>query len=370
MTEGWRSRFNRIGPRKESSMKAAVLYEVRQPLRIEEIEIPEVSDEDVLIKLAACGGCHTDLKVIEGRTRFTPPTVLGHEVAGTVERVGSHCQDFNAGDRVIIGMRYTCGRCRYGLTARENPCERRPAPPSLKKTDGTVITRWNVGGFADYVSIPAYMIFKMPDGMSMEEASIVGCRVTTAYNAGKHRGRLEPGDSALVIGCGGNGLNTIQFLKCFGAYPIIAVDVVEEKLEAAKQFGATHMIHAKSDDPVKAVIKLTDGGVDKAFEAIGNPKTADQIIQATRPGGTATIIGGLDSGPFTISSGSFVIKEIGIKGVASRRATDVLEVLQMIKDHRIDLKGLITKKYGCGELNEALADLEKGKLRMGVSLWN
>src|SRR3972149_2355036 len=145
MTEGGLSRFNRIGPRKELSMKAAVLYEVRQPLRIEEIEIPEVSDEDVLIKVAVCGVCHTDLKVIEGRTRFAPPTVLGHEVAGTVKRVGSHCQDFKAGDRVIIGMRYKCGRCRYCLTARGNPCERRPGPPSLKNTDRTLVTRRNVG---------------------------------------------------------------------------------------------------------------------------------------------------------------------------------------------------------------------------------
>jgi S-(hydroxymethyl)glutathione dehydrogenase / alcohol dehydrogenase len=351
-------------------MKAAVFYEVRQPLRIEEIEMPEVSDEDVLIKIAVCGVCHTDLKVIEGRTRFTPPTVLGHEVAGTVERVGSHCQDFKAGDRVIIGMRYKCGRCRYCLTARENLCERRPAPPSLKKTDGTVITRWNVGGFAEYVAVPAYMIFKIPDGMSMEEASIVGCRVTTAYNAVKHRGRLEPGDSALVIGCGGIGLNAIQFLKCFGAYPIIAVDVVEEKLEAAKQFGATHMINAKSDDPVKAVIKLTGGGVDKAFEAIGNPKTADQIIQATRPGGTATIIGGLGNGPFTISSGRFVTSEITITGVSSRQANDVEEVFQMAKLGRIELRSLISRSYRYDKINEALADLENGKLRMGVSSWN
>src|SRR3970040_1235015 len=153
------------------------------------------------------------------------------------------------------------------------------------------------------------MTFKIPMGMSREEARVVGCRVTTAYNAVKHRGKLKPNDSALVIGCGGIGLNTIQFLKCFGAYPIIAVDIVEEQLEAAKKFGATHAILATAEDPVKAVIKLTGGGVDKAFEAIGSPKTADQIIQATRPGGTATIIGGLGNRPFTISSGRLVSRE-------------------------------------------------------------
>jgi D-arabinose 1-dehydrogenase-like Zn-dependent alcohol dehydrogenase len=120
-------------------MKAAVLYEARQPLRIEELQIPEVGDEDVLIKVASCGICHTDLKVVEGRNRFTAPTILGHEVAGTVEQAGPHCKDFKAGDRVIIGMRYKCGRCRYCLSARENLCERRPAPPALKKADGTTV---------------------------------------------------------------------------------------------------------------------------------------------------------------------------------------------------------------------------------------
>ncbi len=351
-------------------MKAAVLYEARQPLRLEELAVPEVQDEDVLIKVASCGVCHTDLKVVEGRNRFTPPTVLGHEVAGTVEAVGARCQDFKAGDRVIIGMRYKCGRCRYCLSARENLCERRPAPPNLKKLDGTAVTRWNVGGFAEYVSVPGYMIFKVPDGISMEEASVVGCRVTTAYNAVKHRARLAPGDSALVIGCGGIGLNTIQFLKCFGAYPIIAVDIAEEKLEAAKNFGATHTINATAEDPVKATVKLTEGGVDKSFEAIGNPKTSDQIIQATRPGGTATIIGGLGSGPFTISSGNFVTREITITGVSSRQANDVQEVFQMAIQGRIELKSLITKSYRSEQINEALADLEHGKLRMAVSLWN
>lgn len=218
--------------------------------------------------------------------------------------------------------------------------------------------------------MPSYMIFKIPDGIAMEEASVVGCRVTTAYNAVKHRGRLEPGDSALVIGCGGIGLNTIQFLKCFGAYPIIAVDIADDKLAAAQTFGATHTINATADDPVKTAIKLTDGGVDKAFEAIGNPKTSDQIIQATRPGGTATIIGGLGGGPFTISSGNFVTREITITGVSSRQANDVEEVFQMAKLGRIELKNLITKSYRHDQINEALADLEHGKLRMAVSLWN
>lgn len=115
---------------------------------------------------------------------------------------------------------------------------------------------------------------------------------------------------------------------------------------------------------------MTDGGVDKAFEAIGNPKTSDQVIQATRPGGTAIIIGGLGSGPFTISSGGFVTNEITIKGVSSRRANDVFDVLQMAADRRIEVKGLISKRFRSDEINEALDDLEHGRVLMGISLWN
>ena len=203
----------------------------------------------------------------------------------------------------------------------------------------------------------------------MEEASLVGCRMTTAYNAVKHAADLEPGDSALVIGCGGIGLNTIQFLRCFGAYPIIAVDILDTKLEAAKKFGATHTINASREDPVKTAREITEGGVSKTFEALGNTKTADQIIRATRPGGTAVIIGGLGKVPFTISDGSFTMDEIKIAGVASRRAQDVVEVISMVRDKRIEVSSLISKRYSFEQINEAFHDLEAGKNLMGITLW-
>jgi Zn-dependent alcohol dehydrogenase len=240
----------------------------------------------------------------------------------------------------------------------------------LKRADGREIYRWNVGGFAQYLVLPGYMVFKLPDGLSLDEASIVGCRMTTAYNAVKNSAEIKPGDSAMVIGCGGVGLNTIQFLRTFGAYPIIAVDILDSKLEAARQFGATHTINGSKEDPVKAVRELTDGGVNKAFEALGNVKTSDQIIQATRPGGTATIIGGLGKVPFTISDASFTMQEIKISGVALRRPTDVIEVLNMVRDNRVDVSGLISKRYRYDAINDAFHDLEAGKNLMGITVWN
>lgn len=350
-------------------MKAAVLYEGGQPLRIEELEVPSVADDEVLIRVSVCGVCHTDLKVAEGSGPFQSPTILGHEVSGTIERVGRGQQPFfKEGQRVIVGRRYRCGRCRYCEGGRANLCSNPPRPSSLKSMQGNQVHRWNIGGFVQYLPVPGYLVCPVPDELSLEESCLIGCRVTTAYNAVKHRAQLEPGDSALVIGCGGVGLNTIQFLRCFGAYPIVAVDVINTKLEAAKRFGATHAVNAKKDDPVEATKSITGGGVDKSFEAIGNPKTADQIVRATRPGGTAVIIGGL-SLPFTITDTSFSRKEINVTGVASRQANDVEEVINMVKDHRIELKGLISKKYAFEQINEALEDLAKGRLLMGITLW-
>ena len=352
-------------------MKAAVLYKVHDPLTIEDFEVPGISPDEVLIKVKACGICHTDYKVIEGRIPSRMPAIIGHEVSGTVEEVGSSQQKaFKPGDAVIVGTRYRCGHCEYCVSGRENLCRARPAPASLTRTDGKEIYRWNVGGFAQYLALPGYMVFKLPEGLSLDEASIVGCRMTTAYNAVKNAAEIKPGDSALVIGCGGVGLNAIQFLRTFGSYPIIAVDVLDAKLDAAKKFGATHTINASKDDPVKAVRDMTDGGVKKSFEALGNVKTADQIIQATRPGGTATIIGGLGKVPFTISDGSFTMQEIKIAGVALRRPTDVIEVLNMVRDKRVDVSGLVSRRYRFDEINEAFDDLEAGKNLMGITVWN
>lgn len=352
-------------------MKAAVLRELNKPMTIEDFETPGITPDEVLIQVKACGVCHTDFKVIEGRIPSIPPTVIGHEVSGTIADVGASQKGaFKVGDAVIVGTRYRCGHCQYCMSGRENLCRARPTPATLKRTDGNIINRWNVGGFSQFLALPGYMVFKLPEGLSLDEASIVGCRMTTAYNAVKNSAEIKPGDSALVIGCGGVGLNTIQFLKTFGAYPIIAVDVIDHKLEAAKTFGATHTINASKQDPVQAVRDLTDGGVNKSFEALGNVKTSDQIISATRAGGTATIIGGLGNVPFTISDGSFTMREIKIAGVALRRPTDVTEVLNMVRDKRVNVSGLVSKRYKYDEINDAFHDLEAGKNLMGITVWN
>ncbi len=352
-------------------MQAAVLPGVGQELVIDEFTTPEVGDDDVLIEVAACGVCHTDLKVQDGSIPTNLPAVLGHEVSGTVVGAGKGQREyFRDGDRVTVGMRFRCGRCEFCATGLPNLCQQMPAGSPYRRADGTEATRWNVGGFTQLLSAPGYMVFHLPDGVDLVESSIVGCRVTTAYNAVKNGAHLAPGESAMVIGCGGVGLNIIQLLRLFGAYPIVAVDVVGSKLEAAKNYGATHVVDANANDPVEATMEITRGGARKTFEAIGNPVTADQVVRATRPTGTATIVGAMPPGDIVIHDSRFAFKEIKVTGVAMRRTSDVTEVLDLIAEGRIDIGSFITKRYGFRDINAAIEDVHHGDVLMGVTVWN
>ena len=352
-------------------MKAAVLTGIDAPLEIDDFQTPDVGDDDVLIEVAACGVCHTDLKVQDGSIPTALPAVMGHEISGRIAGAGKLQRDFfKEGDAVTVGMRYRCGRCEFCTSGLPNLCQQMPTGTPYIKTNGDVVNRWNLGGFTQMLSLPAYMVYHLPEGVGLEESSIVGCRVTTAYNAVKNGAELAPGESAMVIGCGGVGLNIIQMLRLFGAYPIIAVDVVGSKLEAALSYGATHIVNATSDDPVEATKEITGGGARKTFEAIGNPVTADQVVRATRPTGTATIVGAMPPGDIVIHDSRFPFKEIKVTGVAMRRTTDVTEVLRMVADGRLDLGSFITKRYSYQQINEAIEDVHHGNVLMGITIWN
>src|SRR4051794_24471555 len=167
-------------------MKAAVLHELHKPMSIEDFQMPAITPDEVLIKVKACGVCHTDYKVIEGRIPSRMPAIIGHEVSGTIAEVGSSQKSaFKPGDAVIVGTRYRCGHCQYCASGRENLCRARPAPASLTRTDGQEIYRWNIGGFSQYLALPGYMIFKLPQGLSLEGARIRRRPITTAFKWGK-----------------------------------------------------------------------------------------------------------------------------------------------------------------------------------------
>ncbi|MHB1406484.1 MAG: zinc-binding dehydrogenase, partial [Desulfitobacteriaceae bacterium] len=206
-------------------MKAAVFYGPNQPLKVEEVPMPEIGAGDILVKVAACGLCHTDLHYIDhGVPTFKkPPLILGHEISGTVAEVASDVTSFKVGDRVLLPAVMSCGVCDNCREGRGNICSSMVMP-------GNDVD----GGYAEYIKAPASNVFHLPDEIPLIEGSIIADAITTPYHAVKNRGKVRPGDTVLVYGCGGVGLNLVQVANAAGA-SVIAVDLADNKLAKAKE---------------------------------------------------------------------------------------------------------------------------------------
>src|SRR2546425_4324232 len=244
-------------------MKAAVLSAVDGPLTIEDIPTPAPQAGEVLVRVAACGVCHTDLHVIKGEVQFPLPCVLGHEISGVVEAVAADVKTTQPGDAVVCSFIMPCGVCHYCVRGRDDLCETFFAMNRLRGTlydgssrlhrrDGTTLAMYSMGGLAEYAVVPASDVFPAPPGVPLTDACILGCAMMTAYGAVKHQARVQPNETVAVIGTGGVGSNVIQIAKTFGAGQIIAVDVRDDKLEAAPGLGATHTVNAPREEAVAA----------------------------------------------------------------------------------------------------------------------
>ncbi|HZA21945.1 MAG TPA: Zn-dependent alcohol dehydrogenase, partial [Dehalococcoidia bacterium] len=278
-------------------VKAAVLYEPQTPLVVETLDLDDPKEGEVLVRLASAGVCHSDYHVMKGEWKPPLPMVLGHEAAGVVEKVGPGVSMSKPGDHVILNFRPNCGWCRYCTVGRPVLCN---GADTARWTlfDGTVrLHKGNqdiyhfarTASFAEYVVVPQSGAVPVRDDMPLDKACLVGCSVMTGVGSVINTAKVEAGSSVMVIGCGGVGLNVIQGAALAGAERIIAVDVLENKLAYAQQFGATDIIDASHGDTVARVRDLTDGGVDYAFEAIGNSRTILQAYESTRPGGVTTV---------------------------------------------------------------------------------
>ncbi|MBV6451297.1 MAG: alcohol dehydrogenase [Anaerolineales bacterium] len=333
-------------------MKAAVFYEPNQPLRVEEIPTPTPSAGEVLIKVAGCGVCHTDLHYIDhGVPTFKkPPLVLGHEVSGTVAGLGAGVTQWKEGARVLLPAVYGCGQCAMCRTGRENICEK------------MVMFGNNVdGGYAEYMLAPAKDVIALPDELPLVESSIIADAVTTPYHAVVNRGGVKPGDNVVVVGCGGIGLNLVQVAAAVGA-KVIAVDIVASKLEWAKKLGAQATVNAQSVERVdKEIRKLTGGGgADIGFEAIGNPTTQAQTFACLRAGGRFVAVGYSDKA-MTLDIGRVMYREMEIVGSLGCRAVDYPRVLELARQGKIKVKELVTAQFPLDDVNAAFDTLRKGE---------
>ena len=331
-------------------MKAAVFHGGSIGLRIEDIPVPKIGEEDILLKVAACGVCHTDLHYIEhGVPTFKkPPIVLGHEASGIVEAVGAKVTNVRKGQRVLLPAVLTCGKCVYCRDGRENIC-----------SDMKMLGNHFDGAYAEYVAAPAKDALDLPDSLPLEEACIIADAVSTPYHAVKNRAKVRPGDTVVVFGCGGVGINAVQLAAAAGGY-VIAVDINDRKLQWATEFGAAKTINATKVERVsKEIKKLTGGGADIAMEVIGNPKTIEEAFESVRIGGRLVVVG-YTSEAISIVAGKIMFKEIEIVGSLGCRPVDYIPLIRMAAQGRIDVKRLVTHRFKLDELSKAFEVMKEG----------
>jgi len=331
-------------------MKAAVFHGAEVGLKIEDIPVPKIGPDQILVRVAACGVCHTDLHYIEhGVPTFKkPPIVLGHEAAGTVEQVGANVSVFKAGDRVLIPAVLTCGHCPACRAGRENIC-----------ANMTMLGNHFDGAYAEYVAVPAKDVLHLPESIRLEDASIIADAVSTPFHAVKNRARVRPGDTVVIFGCGGVGMNAVQLAAAAGGY-VIAVDISEQKLEWARSFGAAQTINAAKVERVsKQVRKLTGGGADVALEVIGNPRTIEEAFECVRVGGRLVVVGYTHEA-VSLAAGKIMFKEIEVFGSLGCRPADYVPLIRMVEQGKVDLKRQITHRFSLDEIEKAFAVMKEG----------
>jgi len=336
-------------------MKAAVFKEPDKPLYIEEIPVPEVNEGEILIKVVACGVCHTDLHYIDhGVATFKkPPLIFGHEASGIVE-IGS--KTFKKGQRVLIPAVLTCGKCEFCLEGRENVCQNMLMP-------GNHID----GAFAQFIKVPEKDIILMPDEIPLEEGCIIADAISTPYHAVVNRAKVKLGERIIVFGCGGVGINVVQIAALQGA-EVIACDIDNNKLEIALELGAKYAFNLEKN-PVRDFLKQNGGLVDVAFEVIGKPETIEAAYKSLGLTGRLCIIGYTNQN-IAINPAKIMFYEQEIIGSIGCRPLDYYEVLKLVKEGKIKLDKLIANKYELEDINKALDELRASKVLRNIILPN
>ncbi len=351
-------------------MKAAVLETVPGALVIDDVAIAAPGPREVLVRTVAAGLCHSDLHFMEGLYPSPVPTVLGHESAGVVEAVGHEVRYVAPGDHVITCVSGFCGACEYCLSGRPNLCTKAairpdPAVPRLTRRGETVFQFMELSSFAEQLLVHENYLVKIRAEMPLDKAALLGCGVTTGVGAVLNTARVRPGETVAVLGCGGIGLNAIQAAAIVGAARVIAVDRVASKLELARMFGATDVVDASGVDAVLAVHELSGGGVDHAFEAIGQSATAEQAFAMLRNGGTATVIGMIPLGQKVELDGFQFLMEKRIQGSnmgSNRFRIDMPLYVDWYLDGKLKLDELVSAVMPLERINDGFAALQGGEV--------
>ena len=350
-------------------MKAAVLYKYNSPLKIQDLELDEPAAGEIMVKMMASGVCHSDWHVFKGDWGHIPlPTVLGHEGAGIVEAVGPKVTTIVPGDHVVLSWKAGCGKCEMCQIGRPNVCENPLWPksnPRVVKTGVEINQMGGLGTFGSYTVVQESAAIPIDRDVPFSQAALVGCGVTTGVGAVINTACVQAGTTVAVFGCGGVGLNCIQGAVIAGATTIIAVDMLDNRLELARRFGATHTVNASSDEPVERIREMTGGkGVHYAFEAIG---VADrpfiQSIECTRSRGVTVWVGHApDDLLLTISARALLMEKtiIGSLYGSARPRIDFPRLLGLYKAKKLRLDELVTREFPVEDTDRAFEELAKG----------
>lgn len=356
-------------------MKAAVCYDFSKPLVVEEVRLEPPQKGEVRVQIKACAICHSDIHYVRGAWGGQLPMVVGHEAAGIVTELGPGVERAAVGDHVVVTLIRSCGRCFYCLAGRPYNCEGDFAigvESRLFNSSGIPLTHgMKTATFAEFSVVDQSQVVKIPDSLPFEEAALLGCGVITGFGAVANTAQVETGSRVVVIGCGGVGLNAIQGAAVSGASQVIAVDLVDDKLEAAHQFGATHAINPRKTDLKERVLALTAGrGADYAFVAVGSSKAIEQANTLIRPGGMAVIVGMPANEDALVPINAHAMTTgrtlTGSNMGSTRPANDIPYLVELHRQGRLKLGELISGQFPLQQINEAMVEVEAGRVLRNV----
>jgi Zn-dependent alcohol dehydrogenase len=353
-------------------MRAALLEAPNTDLKVvDDIDIAPPGPGQIRVRVVNCGVCHSDLHVVDGGLPGMMPTVLGHEAGGIVEEVGAGVLDLAVGDKVIMTLRPVCGRCYFCVRNQPSLCSGpggmlTMGPPPLSRGGDPVYPGIGMGAFAEQVIVYQNAAVKVPDDTPLEVACVIGCAVQTGVGAVLNTAKVEAGATVLVQGLGGVGMSIVQGARIAGASQIIVSDPVAERRELAAKFGATGAVDPTAQDVVSAVQAATGQiGVDYAFDAVGVPALVETGLNACRPGGTTVAVGVPKmTDAYTVQALFFAMGEKKLTGCflgSSNPQREFPRLLDLWRNGRLDLDGLVTARRPLDEINEAFADMKAGR---------
>ena len=364
-------------------MERPLPYENSQPMVIEELELEGPGEGEVLVEVKGAGLCHSDLSVINGSRSRQMPMVLGHEASGIVREVGAGVRGIQPDDHVIFTFIPSCGHCRYCSVGKPSLCE-----PGAEANNAGVLMNGaqkfsrkgksyfhhcGVSGYSQYtIAVPGSLV-KIDKDLPFELATLFGCAVTTGTGAAMNTANIQAGQSIAIFGLGGVGLAALMGAKACNAEEIIAVDLLDSKLEMAKNLGATHVVSAKNNNPVEVIQDLTHGGVEIAIESVGNATVLAQAYESTMRGGTTVAIGlPHPDHQFSIPAVTLSSMEKTVKGsyqgscVPSR---DIPKFIEMFHAGQLPVDQLLTDTINLEDINEGFDRLHKGEVARQVILF-